>query len=217
MSSFLRGETAASPYPRPFLHLLSWTFPVEEIELLKSNISATTLNITNTQTVTAFHFRASELTCVSVYCWCATEAVQHNRFSSAQVTLLQCIVGCSNYSSLSSSLSHVPHSRNSTFCLATAIPQMQSWLKANHHRATSSHHDNGHLSHLHLLLALSAAAKYGQNDISFPSLALPLSLHFYNRVLSLCLACTQTAAPFFACRMWMKRGSACASVTSLEA
>lgn len=27
---------------------------------------------------------------------------------------------------LSSSRSHVPHSRNSTFCLATAIPQMQS-------------------------------------------------------------------------------------------
>lgn len=96
-----------------------------------------------------------------------------------------------------------PHSRNSTFCLATAIPQMQSWLKANHHRATSSRHDNGHSSHLHLLLALSADAKYGQLDISFPSPALPLSHFpiFYNRVCSLCLACTQTARPFFACRM----------------
>lgn len=105
--------------------------------------------------------------------------------------------------SLSSSLSHVPLSRNSTFCLATAIPQTQSRLKANHHRATSSRHDNGHLSHLHLLLALSADAKYGQLDISLPSAALPLSLHFSffffsnNSVRSPCLTCTQTATSFF--------------------
>lgn len=99
--------------------------------------------------------------------------------------VLQCIVGCSNYSSLSSSLSHVPRSRNSTFCLATAIPQMLSWLKANHRRATSSRHDNGYLSHLHLLLVLWADAKYGQLDISFP----PLHFLFHSIFTTVCSRC----------------------------
>lgn len=92
---------------------------------LKENY-ATTKKQTLTKSKAALNFRANELTCVSFSCWRATEAVRHSGFSSAQVTVMQCIVGCSNYSSLSSSHSHVPLSRNSTFCLATAIPQMQS-------------------------------------------------------------------------------------------
>lgn len=72
---------------------------------------------------------ASELTCVSVYRWRATGT---DGVTSTQVRLAQCIVGWINiFISLFHYFSHSnrSHSLYSTFCLATAIPQMWSGLQ----------------------------------------------------------------------------------------
>lgn len=79
----------------------------------------------------------SELTCVSVYRWRATGT---DEATSTQVTLMQCIVGWTNIFIslfLYFSYSALSYSHNSTFCLATAIPQMwsgsQRTITAQHH------------------------------------------------------------------------------------
>ena len=72
------------------------------------------------------YFATSELTCVSVYRWRATGADQ---VTSTQVTLPRCIVGWTDIFTSLFLYSHLSHSHNSTFCLATAIPQMWSGLQ----------------------------------------------------------------------------------------
>lgn len=171
------------------------------------------------KSIAALNFRANELTCVSFYCWRATEAVWHSGSTSAQVTVMQCIVGWSNYSSLSSSHSHVPHSRNSTFCLATAIPQMQSgWqrtITVQHQVTMTTAIYLICISCLHYRLSQiwSTFAPSPPLHFLFASIFTTAGARFASRV----HRHQRFFFFFFSCRMWMKRGSACANETSLEA
>lgn len=68
-------------------------------------------------------------TCLSDYRWRATGT---DKATSTQVMLMQCIVGRTDMFIsvfLNLSRSTLSHSHNSTFCLATAIPQMWSGLQ----------------------------------------------------------------------------------------
>lgn len=108
-------------------------------------VLSTDNNLTNSE------FIVSELTCEAVYRWCATGT---DKVALAQVMLMQCIVGwANNLISLFLCFSHsyVSHSHNSTFCLATAIPQTQLGLQ----RAISAQREvsmTTTLSNLHLLM-----------------------------------------------------------------
>lgn len=175
-------------------------------------------NRRKTQKNTKNHFKlsTSEPTCVSVHCWRATGT---DKVTSTQVSLMQCIVGRTDiFLSLFLCFSHsyVSQSHNSTFCLATAIPQMQSGLQ----RTISAQHQVSMTTTLYLICIFCLHYPLMPNMVTllFPPplsaspplffLKLPLSLHFHNSVYSMCLMHMRTQTWTLACSLWVNRGSA---------
>lgn len=155
------------------------------------------------------NFIASELTCVSVYRWRATGT---DEATSTQVMLAQCIVGWTNIFIslfLYFSHSHLSHSHNSTFCLATAIPQMWSGLQ----RTITAQHQVAMTTTLYLICILClhyllmpnmvallfspplSASPF--NNFLFPSIFTTVSARFVSNVY------VRTQTWTHACSLWV--------------
>ena len=154
------------------------------------------------------YFATSELTCVSVYRWRATGADQ---VTSTQVTLPRCIVGWTDIFTSLFLYSHLSHSHNSTFCLATAIPQMWSGLQ----RTITAQHQVS-MTTTPYLICISCLHYLPKPNMVTLLLSPPLSASpppcFLNNTLFPSIfttVCTLFVSNVYTHTLWTKRGSDC--------
>lgn len=152
---------------------------------------------------------------MSVYRWRATGT---DEATSTQVIQAQCTMGWTNiFISLFPYFSHsqLSHSHNSTFCLATAIPQMWSGLQrtitAQHQVSMTTTPYLICIFCLHYLLMPNTVTLLFSPPLSASPLYNFLFPSIFTAVCTLCwmFRCTQTCT--HACSLWVceKKGSAC--------